>query len=104
LASISSSYSTAKVSGSWGVGGLVGDGGYLGVISCLWDIDTSGQTRSAGGTGVTTAEMQTASTFVEAGWDFIDETENGTDDIWWIDEGQDYPRLRWELAEEDVVQ
>ena len=30
-------------------------------------------------------------------WDFIDETANGTDDIWWILEGQDYPRLWWEL-------
>jgi len=26
-------------------------------------------------------------------WDFVDETANGTDDIWWILEGQDYPRL-----------
>ena len=22
--------------------------------------------------------------------------DNGTDDIWWILEGQDYPRLWWE--------
>ena len=47
-------------------------------------------------TGRTTAEMRTASTFIDAGWDFVDETENGTDDIWWILEGQDYPRLWWE--------
>jgi len=47
----------------------------------------------------TTAEMQTASTFLEDGWDFMDETENGNEDIWWIDEGQDYPRLWWELTE-----
>jgi hypothetical protein len=26
----------------------------------------------------------------------VDETENGTDDIWWIDEGVDYPHLWWE--------
>ena len=32
-------------------------------------------------------------------WDFVGETENGTDDIWWIDEGQDYPRLWWERGE-----
>ena len=31
----------------------------------------------------------------------IAETENGTDDIWWIDEGQDYPRLWWELEDEE---
>jgi hypothetical protein len=28
----------------------------------------------------------------------MDETENGTEDIWWILEGQDYPRLYWELV------
>ncbi len=43
------------------------------------------------------------STFAEAGWDFVDETENGTDDIWWILEGQDYPRLWWEPVEDDSM-
>jgi len=42
--------------------------------------------------------MQTESTFTDAGWDFVAETENGTEDIWWILEGQDYPRLTWELS------
>ena len=51
--------------------------------------------------GLTTTEMQTAATFLDAGWDFVDETENGTDDIWWIDEGQDYPRLWWEQLPEN---
>jgi hypothetical protein len=41
--------------------------------------------------GKTTSEMQTASTFLEAGWDFVDETANGTDDIWWILAGQAPP-------------
>ena len=44
------------------------------------------------------AEMQTAKTFLDAGWDFVDGTANGTEDIWWILEGQDYPRLWWEAA------
>jgi hypothetical protein len=48
-----------------------------------------------------TSLMQTASTFLEAGWDFVDETENGTEDIWWILEGQDYPSLWWELIPEN---
>jgi len=26
----------------------------------------------------------------------VGETANGTEDIWWIDEGKDYPRLWWE--------
>jgi len=40
--------------------------------------------------------MQTACTFLNTGWNFVDETANGTKDIWWILEGQDYPRLWWE--------
>jgi hypothetical protein len=44
--------------------------------------------------------MQSAGTFLGAGWDFVDETVNGTKDIWRILEGQDYPHLWWESAEE----
>jgi activating signal cointegrator complex subunit 1 len=40
--------------------------------------------------------MQTAATFLAAGWDFVGETDNGTDDVWWILEGQDYPRLSFD--------
>jgi hypothetical protein len=94
------SYSTGTVSGNEYVGGLVGGFGGS-VYNSFWDIETSRQITSAGGTAKTTAEMQTADTFLEVGWDFMDETENGTEDIWWIDEGQDYPRLWWELVPEN---
>jgi hypothetical protein len=109
---MSACYSTGPVTGSGSyIGGLVGcpwvsavvgrtsrkiDGN---VSNCIWDAQSSGQATSAGGTGKTTAELQTASTFLEAGWDFIFETANGTEDIWWILEGQDYPRLWWEAEE-----
>lgn len=43
--------------------------------------------------------MQSDGTFLAAGWDVVDERVNGTEDIWWILEGQGYPRLRWELTE-----
>jgi len=93
--SITTSYSTGTVAGNSDVGGLVGL--YVGdVTASFWDTQTSGQATSAGGTGKTTAEMQTASTFHEAGWDFVGETVNGTQDIWWILDGKDYPRLWWE--------
>ena len=91
--SIFTCYSTGKVTGSENVGGLVGKN-WVNIVSSFWDIETSGQTISDGGTGKTTVEMQIASTFLEAGWDFVDETANGTEDIWWILEGQDYPMLR----------
>ena len=89
----------AVTSGGEGGGGLVGSGGGS-VAASLWDTQTSGQTTSAGGTGKTTAEMQTVSTFLDAGWDFVGETANGTEDIWWILEGKDYPRLWWEGSDE----
>jgi hypothetical protein len=81
-------------------GGLLGADWGGTVENCFWDVETSGLTTSYGGEGKTTAEMQTAGTFLNAGWDFIGETTNGTEDIWWILEGQDYPRLWWELVEE----
>ena len=99
-------YSTGLVRG----GGLVGSN----LVECLgtsihnscwpvgvetasfWDIETSGQATSAGGTGKTTAEMQTATTFLDAGWDFVGETGNGRQDIWAILEGRDYPRFAWQ--------
>ena len=107
-------YSTGAVHGRDGVGGLIGDT-YSGMFVCaaasFWDTQTSGQSKSAGGTGKTTAQMQTARTFLTAtgttvfgggviggGWDFVDETANGTEDLWWILEGKDYPRLWWEAA------
>jgi hypothetical protein len=92
-------YSTGVVSGTYDVGGLVGCRGWApNATACFWDTQTSGQTTSVEGTGKTTAEMQTAKTFLDAGWDFVDETTNGTEDLWWILEGKDYPRLWWQAA------
>jgi hypothetical protein len=65
---------------------LVGGSMRGGITSSFWDMETSGQTVSGGGVGKTTVEMQTASTFLEAGWDFIN--------IWGIGENQTYPYLR----------
>jgi hypothetical protein len=48
----------------------------------------------------TMPEMQAACNFLYDIWDFVGETANGTEDIWWILEGQDYPRLWWEGIEQ----
>ena len=107
--SIWSCYSTGSVIGTKIVGGLIGENTVIpnqkgqyntGIIgSSFWDIETSGQATSDGGIGKTTEEMQMTDTFMEAGWDFVDETANGTEDIWWMPE-DDYPRLWWEAAEQ----
>jgi len=70
---ISKSYSTGLVTGSGSdLGGLIG--GFFAsptVTDSFWDTETSGRSTSAvGGTGKTTAEMKTQSTFTDAGWDF----------------------------------
>jgi hypothetical protein len=81
-------------------GGLIGRDWYNTNITLdsFWDIETSGQTTSAGGTGKTTSEMQSLSTFIDAGWDFMDETVNGSNDYWGInpEENNAYPFLEWQ--------
>ena len=95
--SIATSYSTGAVTGDRFVGGLVAVNHMHGSIAAsFWDTETSGLDSSPYGKGRTTGVMQTMATFLEVGWDFVDETDNGTEDIWWIEEGQDYPRLWWE--------
>ena len=95
--SVSQCYSTGWVSGDQYVGGLVGDTlGYRPITSSFWDTETSGRYTSDGGIGATTTEMQTATTFLNASWDFVGEIVNGPNDVWWIYEGRDYPRLWWE--------
>ena len=92
------SYSTALAIGQSHVGGLVGYNRYGRALHSFWDIQASGLTSSAAGIGLPTAHMQDIDTYLADGWDFIGETENGQEDIWWIEDG-DYPRLWWELAE-----
>ena len=112
-ASISNSYSRANVSGSSNVGGLAGylleapvsncysTGSSSGsgliannvastVNNSFWDIQTSGQSGSGGGTGDSTAVMKTESTFTNAGWDFTN--------TWAIDSSVNngYPGLVWQ--------
>ncbi len=96
--SFSISYSTGSVTGGSSTGGLTGYNGSS-ISNCFWDTETSGQSSSAGGTGKTTAEMKTKSTFTDANWDFKDETTNGTNDYWDIDgvRNDGYPYLSWEV-------
>jgi hypothetical protein len=100
---VSDCYSTAIVIGEESVGGLVGTNWEGRVTGCFWDVEASGQAGSDGGTGLTTVEMMAASTFLEAGWDFLGEVENGVEDIWWILEGEGHPRLWWERGDESPL-
>jgi len=96
---LSDCYSTAVAYGQSQVGGLVGDGLAMRVVSSFWDIETSGKlTSPGGGKGRTTVQMKTRLTFTSAGWDFVGETANGTEDIWTIKQLVDYPKLVWQMV------
>ena len=95
-------FSTGLVTGAEDVGGLV-SGNDANITDCFWDMETSTRAHSDGGIGKTTVEMQTASTFLEAGWDFVGETDNGTEDIWSICEAANYPRFVRQIPVGDFV-
>ena len=83
---VTNSYSTGAVTNTGGTaGGLIGlDFGT--VSNSFWDINTSGQSTSAAGTGLTTQQMMSQSNFTSAGWDFAN--------TWVMYEGYTYPLLR----------
>jgi hypothetical protein len=93
IGTITNSYSSGSVLGTDYTGGLVGSDRWGYVSGSYWDIESSGQSTSAGGTGRKTSEMQTASTFV--GW--------WCEHVWSIDEGFDYPRLVWENMPGEII-
>ena len=85
---VSNSHATGYVTGYSDVGGLVGTNNQGTVSNCFWDKVTSGMSSSDGGTGKTTAEMKTRSTFTNAGWDFTS--------VWCMNENVTYPFLSWQ--------
>jgi hypothetical protein len=93
---ITNCYSTGSVIGSSNYGGLIGSATTATVTNSFWDTQTSVQSTSAAGTGKTTAEMKEYATFYyKNGWDFLDETANGTNNYWGLNPAQNngYPFL-----------
>jgi len=88
VGTITNSYAYGNVFGTSDVGGLVGyntDGWATGIITnSYWNNTTSGQATSAGGSGLTTAQMKQQASF--SGWDFST--------TWRIYEGNSYPLLK----------
>jgi rhodanese-related sulfurtransferase len=90
-------YSAGGVSGNVDAGGLAGLAGeYSGsVLYSVWDVETSGLSGSAGGVGLTTAEMMDPCMLGLNG--FAD------DPNWVLDPGRDYPRLVWEGTPGQII-
>jgi len=98
---IADCFAAGPVSGTMYTSGLVGLDEFdeEGMIrNSFWDQQTTGQAQGLrGGTGKTTSQMQDLSTYLKAGWDFVGEVLNGTQDIWMMDPGPpSYPKLAWQ--------
>ena len=100
--SITNSYSTGRVSRSSGsattIGGLIGQATAGAVTASYWDTSTSGQSTSAGGSGVvgkTTRELQTPTgyTGIYANWNTNLDSVTGNDDPWTFGNKMQYPML-----------
>jgi hypothetical protein len=96
FAHIINSYGTGLVTTSLCGGGLHGCGTPSEITNSFWDTQTTGKTDACSGavcsgTGATTSQMKTKTTFTDAGWDFAD--------IWGIDSAANdgYPYLKAQL-------
>jgi hypothetical protein len=105
-ATVSNCYSKGLVTGTGGSnGGFVGTVTSATVTNCFWDTQTSGKISSAAGTGKTTAQMKDYTTFT--GWDFIIETDNGSNNFWDMDQlvtvNNGYPILTWQTGTDNIL-
>ena len=83
VGNITNAYSSGYVYGTSNVGGLAGGQSGSTISNSYWDTQTSGLATSAGGTGLTTAQMMQAANF--SGWNFIN--------TWGIKSAVSYPYL-----------
>jgi hypothetical protein len=97
-------YAAGPVRGAEDTGGLIGRNDRENhVEQSFWDIEAAGCEVSAGGVAKTTAQMCNPATYLDAGWDFVGEQKNGTQDIWRMHVPQGYPWLTWEPIPGDLT-
>jgi len=105
---VSKSYATGRVSGDDAVGGLIGDDDKI-VMNSFWNVESTEQEESDGGTGKTTDEMKHVGTYTDTAiegldepWDFLGDPydDQSDEDIWDIDEDEEindgYPFFVWD--------
>lgn len=92
-AAINNSYASAVITGST-TGALVGNEQGT-TNNSFYDSEVA---TGGSGTGKTTTEMKTQTTFADAGWDFIGESANGTNEIWALSSevNSGYPCFSWQ--------
>ncbi|MHC4212657.1 MAG: hypothetical protein ACYSWP_04700 [Planctomycetota bacterium] len=90
-------YADVIVNCSNKAGGLIGEIYYSGQVVNSFFLESSGPDNGYG-EPLTSEQMRTRSTFTDAGWDFVGEVVNGTEDFWDICDGTNYPKLSWQQA------
>lgn len=90
---IENSYGAGTVAAPSGNGGLIGEKNSGTVTNSYWNTETTGQSTSADGTGLTTAEMKQRNSF--SGFDFAN--------TWFIEEGAGYPELQEKKYNELII-
>ena len=100
--SVTNSYSIGRVSGSSNVGGLIGSSSQGSTTNSYWDTSTSRTTSSGGGgTGKTTSELQSPTTYGATandtyyGWNADLDGQSGNDDPWTFGAMNQYPVLKY---------
>jgi Bacterial cadherin-like domain/The GLUG motif len=89
---ITQSYATGPATGTSAkleIGGLVGSDGAPesgATTSSYWDVETTGQQNSAGGTGLTTVQLQSGT------------LPDGFDSTIWFDNAGQFPALLWQVT------
>ncbi|WP_421949125.1 GLUG motif-containing protein [Phaeodactylibacter xiamenensis] len=109
--SLTNCYAAAVVTGNSDSRDVVSSGGSATVIAtdCFYDsnINSLNAQSITGITGKTTAEMKDYLTFLDAGWDLVSETTNGTANIWDADQlgtvNNGYMILSWQDGSDNVL-
>ena len=105
--SVRDSYATGRVVGTFLIGGLIGNRHAAATITnSYWDTSTSGQTTSAGGSGVTgktTRQLQTPTGYngIYANWNANLDGVTGNDDPWAFGNKMQYAMLDYKMMSTD---
>lgn len=102
---IYNSYFAGSISNGYSDGAIMGESIYREdlIDMCIWNSDsTSLEVLGKGyipnksfSFNKTTEAMNNIETFISARWDCYGETNNGAEDIWYMDGDKDFPQLRW---------
>ena len=99
---ITASYATGRVDGSR-EGGLVGDNERGTVTNSYWDTRTSGQGSGSPGSGRTTSQLQSPTSYsgIYGSWNVDIDEDNTNDNPWNFGTSSQYPALRANMDGDD---